>query len=570
MDELPLDAIEEKGNLARDVVLALARCIRVRRMYPSDHVRCLETTEGLVAKFLEFFNTYAYLRLEVRPDELRFEKCAIMRGEPREPDLPFVLYKDGLREIRFHRGMSRDEVLSLVNILETTPAEVRDAAEDYLSLLWARNFASVDYLAVDEFDLAAAPGERDSEVATEVKELAEEIDRLTAGFLAPTLPARERPPAPGAAALPPPAPASGSLAEIVDLAGVFAGDPEELFKPLRAAVEHDTVGSSVARVIKALRGMPAVLPDAEIHGVVEGLVEHYVQRHDYCAIGHLCEHLGRLGPQGAGLEHLIRMLGAELSSKEMPANLIEHLNRHFVDDLDGLRRFMAALGDNACAVVCNVYAKVAAPRTRHVLREFILRDGARNPDAIRKLLFSGESLLPEVLDLLMELRPATLVKDLEEFVQHPILAIRLQAITLLGRIEGHERTQKLFGLLNDPDRRIRQQVFRTLAEARDPGTVFFLREWIEGKAFLERDLTDKSSAFQTLAAVTGEAVIPFLVQIALRRPPFLGRVPFDEMRHAAVDALGRMGGAAARAALERLAREGDDQVRVFAWGLLET
>ena len=163
-------SLEMKVSAAREVVLALDRAIRTRRLYPSHNARSTEATESLVAKFLRFFDVQTYLRLSIGAEEIRFEDNVLLKGIPRPPNIPFSLWVDGLRELRFHRGLSRDEVLEFLAIVGMDPKEVREQGMDYVWLLWAREFSAIDCGAVDEFDPDEMPFEVQGEFAEEIRE----------------------------------------------------------------------------------------------------------------------------------------------------------------------------------------------------------------------------------------------------------------------------------------------------------------------------------------------------------------------------------------------------------------
>lgn len=540
------DPIEAKVNMARDVILALERAVRTRRTYTSDHARSVECTEELLAKFLEFFNNYAYMRLEITPEELRFEKRTLVKVPAHEPHLPFMLFKDGLREIRFHRGISRDEILEFLNVLETDPRELREMDEDLVSLLWSRDFASIDYVAVDEFDAVEAPPGVDPAMAPEIRQIATRIQDLSQRYVGEGVPSIH------------PAEDTHTAAPAVDLTAAAPPDLEALFGAedpfarLRASIELDTVGSAIERAIEALYALPANVPAQEVEEMVTRIVSHYIQRHDYCGIGHLLRRLRPMCAQRPAVGRAYAKLSAELTAPDLADNLVEFLNRRYTGDEEGLRQFLVALANDSGPLVCRIYSRVASQRTRRVLREHLLRQGVKSVEAVRHLLLSGERVLSEVMDLLMELRPTGLVKELEEFLVHPSFTVRLQAITLLGRLEGLQRTRLLFGQLENPDKRVRMHVLKTLGQARDAGTAPFLIDWINNKDFVGRDADEKRAAFQALVAICGEGAVPVLEKIAAARPPLLGRQKHQETREAAIAVLKSMNSPAAEAAVRRI------------------
>jgi len=85
----------------------------------------------------------------------------------RDPDLhtslPFLLFNDGLRELRFAAGLEEWEINELVNVINQS-SEVNPLEDDLVILLWEKEFVHIDYLAVDDFlEEAAAMAKEESE-----------------------------------------------------------------------------------------------------------------------------------------------------------------------------------------------------------------------------------------------------------------------------------------------------------------------------------------------------------------------------------------------------------------------
>ena len=67
----------------------------------------------------------------------------------RDREVVFFLYNDGLREIFFQKGVAREEVTQLFDILAQCTLF---ANEDYdlSTLLWDHNFTNIGYITEDE------------------------------------------------------------------------------------------------------------------------------------------------------------------------------------------------------------------------------------------------------------------------------------------------------------------------------------------------------------------------------------------------------------------------------------
>jgi hypothetical protein len=151
--------LDAKVRLARNVVASLERAIRSRKLYAADHPLRQGASDEVHHRFREFFDTYAYMRLEITATELKIEGRVVVTCEPRESEIPFRLFKDGLRELRFQRGMERNELVAFLSVLEMDLRQMAELEQDVVSLLWSKDLQTIDYVAVDEFQVAEDGGD---------------------------------------------------------------------------------------------------------------------------------------------------------------------------------------------------------------------------------------------------------------------------------------------------------------------------------------------------------------------------------------------------------------------------
>lgn len=567
-------SLEIKVSAAREVVLALDRAIRTRRLYPSHNARSTEATESLVAKFLRFFDVQTYLRLSIGAEEIRFEDNVLLKGIPRPPNIPFSLWVDGLRELRFHRGLSRDEILEFLAIVGMDPKEVREQGTDYVWLLWAREFSAIDCGAVDEFDPDEMPLEASGEFADEIREASKRIGQRVGAILADLEEVEEEnEPAfrglkgkkyggdLGPRQVATAASLRGEATYPRQVEEVFTADLRTVSERIRATLESDNVGGALSRALTALGHLPGGSTPVDLAALVKGFAQYYSARKDFSAIGHLLGDLNAIADSvGVSREEVWK----GLEGKALASELVEFLNLRSPDDMKGFLRFLDSLGQRAGQVICEIYPDIASARTRATLAQYLAKSGQSLGPALRGLLQAGDRVLAEVLDLVGSVHPTELVKDLQEFVRHPSLEVRMQTIEVLSRIEGYERTKILVSLLDDPDPRIRIRVLEALSATRDPGIVIYLTEWVGRADFRERVWDEKVAAFAGLALVRGNASIPFLEKHAMAKLPRRRRAEASETAQAAVAAIRKIGTATARTALERIAGSAHDPVGAYA------
>ncbi len=597
--------VEEKFRLAREVIGALDRALRTRRLYQPDHPIYVENTQEILLRMIEFFERHAYLRLDITPTELAIEGRMVINAAARPTELPFRLYKDGIREIRFQRGLTREELLDFIGIMELTVEELSDLAEDYVSLLWSKDFKSIDYLAVDEFELAE--GESPVGLEPETAKIAQEVvrrvnegvRRLTArefdtgagerkeayrlgideamlafpvttigdaeedvGVLGSIEPIRRDPgPAPEPAEGPP-------LPEVV-VDSIFMTPGDEAQAAMRSEVEHETIGGALRRsvdILMRLQGTDGKTLHNELGPLLRGVVDFYVAKGDFGSIGYLLSHLQETKLLEARPEDraLWDALVESVRRPELRKTFVGYLNRTEVADT-GLARYFKVVGPAMLRTSCQVYAMVQNPPGRAALRNYLLEFGMGDPPAFRDLMaMAGDKYLVEVFDIVREVRPPGVAIDLETLLRHEAPQIRRQAITLAGRGEGPLRTKHLLAALGDADSGVRIHALRVIGETKEAALRTPLQDWIERGEFVNRDWGEKDAAMQALGQVGGPAAYAFLRAIAQKAPGVFQRAKAIETRRAAVLGIREIGTTEANDYLSAAAKSGDEQLRTFA------
>ena len=139
----------------------LSRAVRGAPAAASRTIRPTSALESLRAAFAPIWAHAADLVFEVTDTQLTRESHPVVTELDKSGDaLPWVLYKDGIRELTLLKGVEDKEIIALVQVA----ARVRKAAadeDDLLTLLWEQEFAFVRYRYVDVgFDSAGDVGPR--------------------------------------------------------------------------------------------------------------------------------------------------------------------------------------------------------------------------------------------------------------------------------------------------------------------------------------------------------------------------------------------------------------------------
>ncbi|MBI2932549.1 MAG: HEAT repeat domain-containing protein [Planctomycetes bacterium] len=596
--------VEEKLRTAREIVGALDRALRTRRMYQPDHPLFVENTQELLTRMIEFFDRFSYLRLEITPTELRIEGRTLVQAPAHPQELPFRLYKDGIREIRFHRGLSREELLDFVGIMELTGEDLVELSEDYVSLLWSRDFKSIDYVAVDEFELAEdeVPPDMDPKRARVIKDIARRIgmierriatreldpgaeerrkvyrmglDETSLAFPAARISEVEDTGVLGTlqpienAPEPPPEPPEGPALSEVQLDDIFLRPVDESIERMRREIDGETLGGAVRRsldILAKLHGDGDRTTVVEVDPLLRGVVGFYVRKGDFGCLGHILSHLQQtdLLAQWSGGRALWDLLVEAVRRPDLKKPLLAYLNRLHEDD-PGVRAYFKIVGPAFVRLACQLYIHVHSTHGRAILRDYLVEFGVAEPQAFRELIdTAAERHLAEIFDIVREVRPPGVALDLEACLHHPSPSLRQQAMAIAAKGEGPLRIRYLQAGLADADATVRAHTLRAIGDTRDPALRMPLQDWIERRDFADREAVEKELAMRALARVGGAAAYVFLKGVAARPAGVFQKSRGADTRRAAVMGLKELATLEAYQFLRTAAEGEDKELAAFA------
>jgi len=141
---------DEELLLARDTISAFIKAIKAFRFYPPDNPTLKGFRDQLFKKFQFFLNKYESFVIQVGEYDLSFKGKVLYENRDVKTSLAFSLYKDGLREIRFVKGLEEWEIQGIIDILKHSET-INQLEDDVVTLLWEKDFLHISYLATDEF-----------------------------------------------------------------------------------------------------------------------------------------------------------------------------------------------------------------------------------------------------------------------------------------------------------------------------------------------------------------------------------------------------------------------------------
>ncbi len=146
------------ANLSRDarqvafILDSIAKTARAFRFYAPNNEALQKFVAELEALFRSFFQRREALVLPVRQYDFTWgaDDEVVYHDDDRENSFPFKLYRDGIRLLVLKRGLTLQEIMTLLDVLGTRAFGTLQE-EDVATLLWRAELPHVEYRQVRGF-----------------------------------------------------------------------------------------------------------------------------------------------------------------------------------------------------------------------------------------------------------------------------------------------------------------------------------------------------------------------------------------------------------------------------------
>lgn len=132
-----------------DLIKALVKAKKNLRMYPVNH----PVYEKTVDKFNDEMDSCLQvdaIKIRINQYDILFNDEVVYHCKDKDESLALFFFKDGLRELSFIKGITRNEISAFLGIISMDyEKDVLD--DDIVTLLWEEDFQHIKYIADDAF-----------------------------------------------------------------------------------------------------------------------------------------------------------------------------------------------------------------------------------------------------------------------------------------------------------------------------------------------------------------------------------------------------------------------------------
>jgi hypothetical protein len=505
----------------RDIVTLLSKAAKNYQVYLPNNRIFLNSLAEAHQALAHYLDENEVLTLVVKEFELLFDKNPVYSNQEKHQSLAFRMYRDGVRLISFHAGISEDELVAFFEAL-TRCLDCENLEEDFVTLLWEKDLQCITYYEVNDYDAEYqgrhrdSPGDIDPEFhapgneITDAKwtEVTRDIERM--------MPALDLTP--------------GDLDEVKNLALVIEDD---LFLKRSWQVLSSTLDICGTR--------DACL---DLENAVTGFLD-------------VCVHLGQLGIAAEALVEVKTRLAtypgsdirAALSriveSRHSDANM-EVVTGCLVGDRETeheqCHAYLAQLSQAALPSIIRTLSKCSRQSARQVVVMSLAAIAEDDPGALARCsATSSEEEIDAVLDALAAIGSESALIHAMDFRDHDSSKIRAKVAAMAPRLKNGMALDVTQVLVQDSNPAVRRRALASLVEIGGKRCVETLTDLFTSNEFnmLPRD---KKTSMLLVMRNLPPADQKRMIEIIFKMRRWMRNKPLDDTKAAVIDILHLMHG----------------------------
>ena len=540
-----LDGVPPPADPAvvEELLKLFGKAARAHQLYLPNNPIYKSAHDALRAGFAPVWAELEELVLGFTENEVKWEGQTVLSETSRGSEsLPWLFYKDGVRELRLLPGIEAEELDKLLAILQRVRKASPDE-DDLLTLLWEGDFVFLRYRYVD-VALEGAPtlAEGETIASDDEQQYVEPDEEVT----------------------------RSGVINMSDFDGTLYFLDEREIEYLQTEVDREYRADLRQNVISILLDIFEQQSAAQVRGEVTELLDvlmvHMLSAGQFQNVAYLIRESQVSASRAADLQPVLAQqlaqIPARLSAPEPLTQLLQSLDEAVtMPPSADLVALFEQLRGPALATVLEWLSRIQNMKLRPVLEAAAVRLAAQNTADLVKLIGStvpGVAL--EAAKRAGTLKTPAAVAPLGKALQDGDPGLRVAAVQALGEIGSPSALQALERGLDDSERDVRVAAVRSLSARAYRPVLAKLDAIVKGRAIRDADLTEKMAVFEAYGALCGDDGVATLDAL-LHGKSLFGRREDSELRACAAVALGRINTPRAQESLRRAANEKDVVVR---------
>ncbi|HMJ18221.1 MAG TPA: HEAT repeat domain-containing protein [Gemmatimonadaceae bacterium] len=534
-------------NYVTDLLKAFVKAVRAHQLYLPNNPMHARSLEAVREAFAVIWKQADELDLNVVETQLKWEGRVVLdEGDRTSDNMAWLLYKDGIRELKMLKGFEEDELGVFFNLLQRV-RKATDEDDDLLTLMWEREFVNLQYRYVD-LTAEGGPGIESMERA-EQKEKILSPAQVEAGLESTT----------------------SSLAKLDDFDSTLYFLDDREVEYLQGEVKREFSTDLRPAVIAGLLDTFETQKDPTVREEICGLLDYFLlillSTAQYRNAAYLLREAGVTAGRAVDVlepqKQRLTQLGELMSDPKPLGQLLQALEdsplrapQMELDEMFGI------LQPRALETILSWIGRSQNPQLKMLLEVAASRLAASNSAELIRLIGSeDEAVVLEAIRRAAALKSPAAVPALGKMLTVGEVEMRVAAVTALTEIGSPGAMQMLERALIDEDRDVRIVAVRSIGARNTRAALPRLEAAIKGKELRESNLGEKMAFFEAYGLLCGDAGITLLDGILHAKGFMGGKRDDSEFRACAAMALGKINTPKAMDSLNKAAGEKDVIVR---------
>jgi hypothetical protein len=554
------NADDEEFLQAKDLANYFIKTIKSFRLYPGDNPTLVGMKEQLFKRFQSHLERYSSFLLEIREYEFCCQGKRIYEDQELKGSLPFLFYKDGLRELCFMEGVEEWEVRGLIDIIIQRD-NINEFEDDLVTLIWEKDFIHIGHTAVDQFL---------EETPVLIPETAEQFRGAVRSEPMPASARGDFEGETGGGGIDFDLGISGKSMRAGNAgktAGVYQLTAEELdalHKEVEGVLRPDFIFEVVDVLFEILTLEKDPEPYPDVIRVLRKILDALLDIGEFEKGKNLIERLYALGSEQSLEEGQIRVIeefAASLGDPQHMNQIGAILEKGTDLRLEEVSTYLLLLRPNAIPGLIKILGDLTNSKGRRMLCDVISEVGKDRTDLIVPQLDDPRwYLIRNLVYILGKIGQETSMPHLHKVYGHGEPRVRREVVQAVALIGGARAMGLLTKALKDSDLRIRSMAAINLARVAKKAALPALLEVIQGKDFPKRESAEVKAFFDAVGSIKANDALRPLQQILEQKGWFGGRVK-DEVRVGAACGIALIGTPEAKEVLKAGADSREEGVR---------
>ncbi len=504
---------KQEFNLIGDILQAFTRSQKTLKMYPQNNPVYTKSIDDVFTRLSDFIAENGQLTFRFKQNEILVEDTVVYKNATRQDNFALFFFRDGIREITFKPGLSREEIEIFLTII-AKDFDRQCLNDDLVTLLWEKDLKQIGYIATDEFLL-----EEDYDASVE----------KTTGEAAKS-PAEES--------------LERAYQEAINTQQAMEGRneiailSEEDLDMLAKLKEREESTSGLPVFIDILFEVLLQSEDAksfeETAGFITETSKYCFRRADFEHALYIFKRAKEMASPGrtpSVQTELLKQIAMSAGEIDIINEMGEVLDSEIPVSDDAFMQCAAFMDPSAIDPLFDLLGELQTMRARRVLIDSLAVLGRKDIVAITKgLKDSRWFAVRNTLYILGKINDKKSIEMLGECIKHQDTRVRKETFSVLGSMGGSRILPHIKSGLSDPDPSLRIVAVKAFNgfESSDVAMRIILDE-INAKEFAAKGYLEKREFFQVLAQWDKPEVSDFLLK-TLKHKTLFSRTRNDEIR----------------------------------------